>query len=233
MSISGGPKINNTGLLMYLDAANTKSLISGSNSWYDLSGNNHTGSFVGGASFNTASSYSSVYLNGTSSYVSIGTGNTYFPLPQFTLDVWYQSNSTGSNQGVVSGLMAITYGINMDIWSPQHYIFRVTSASVFQYAYSPTSYATRDDTYHNVVSTNDGFTSSIYVNGNLASITPTQLYFGTTVWPTSNASLGWDVNDGAKNHLSGSIAQARIFNRVLSADEINQNFNALRSRFSV
>ena len=40
MSVSGGPDIVQDGLVLMLDVANPRSYVSGSNTWYDLSGNN-------------------------------------------------------------------------------------------------------------------------------------------------------------------------------------------------
>ena len=40
-----------------------------------------------------------------------------------------------------------------------------------------------------------------------------------------------DIDDG--NNFAGYLAQALVYNRVLAAEEIKQNFEAQRSRFKV
>jgi hypothetical protein len=40
-------------------------------------------------------------------------------------------------------------------------------------------------------------------------------------------------DDAAARYFAGNIATAMIYDRALSADEITQNFNALRSRYGL
>jgi hypothetical protein len=52
MSAYIGDVVKN-GLVLYLDAANSKSYVSGSNTWFDLSGNNNSGSLTNGPTFSS------------------------------------------------------------------------------------------------------------------------------------------------------------------------------------
>ena len=53
MSFRYSPKIVTDGLVLYLDAANPKSYVSGSTTWFDLSGNNYHGTLINGAGFSS------------------------------------------------------------------------------------------------------------------------------------------------------------------------------------
>lgn len=75
----------------------------------------------------------------------------------------------------------------------------------------------------------------LYLNGILQTLT-----FGSYNVPssTSNTSM---VNSGIgaystgnwNNFLNGSIGSSRLYTKSLSASEIQQNFNALKSRFGL
>lgn len=75
-------------------------------------------------------------------------------------------------------------------------------------------------------------TISLYVNG-------VQLTLGTWASPiTPNVTsrvirLGRWTNESSPLYFNGRMAEARIYNRVLSAAEVSQNFNATRSKYGV
>ena len=52
----------------------------------------------------------------------------------------------------------------------------------------------------------------------------------TSYYPNNTYNLGIGGN---LRELNGNIAQVSIYNRALTASEIQQNFNALRGRFGI
>ena len=91
------PNIVTDGLVLYLDAANTKSYASGSTAWNDLVGINN-GTLVNGPTFNSANG-GSIVFDGSNDYVS----TTYNAvLTNFTFCAWFrQSGSVISYQRIV------------------------------------------------------------------------------------------------------------------------------------
>ena len=92
--------------------------------------------------------------------------------------------------------------------------------------------ATADQWYH-IVGVRSGTTGYLYINGILnkqnsvtgnviSADTDSQFVIGNISRPTS-PNEGWN----------GSIAQASIYNKALTASEVQQNFNATRSRFGI
>jgi hypothetical protein len=53
MGFYRGPNVVTNGLVLNLDAANTKSYVSGSTTWRDLSGNGNNGTLVNGPTFSS------------------------------------------------------------------------------------------------------------------------------------------------------------------------------------
>ena len=71
-AVEGGPNVVYNGLVLYLDAANNKSYVSGSTSWNDLTGNKNVGTLTNGPTFNTGSG-GSIVFDGVDDYVNLGT----------------------------------------------------------------------------------------------------------------------------------------------------------------
>jgi hypothetical protein len=55
----------------------------------------------------------------------------------------------------------------------------------------------------------------------------------TGTWSASDTiSLGGRTDDGSQ-FMNGNISQVSIYNRALTASEVQQNYNALKSRFNL
>ena len=91
--------------------------------------------------------------------------------------------------------------------------------------YGPTNLV--NNTWYHAVGTysSDG-ASRLYING---------IQVGSATYAaTSYGSLTSTIRIGEyAGHLSGSISTSKIYNRALSAAEVQQNFNALRGRYGI
>lgn len=80
--------------------------------------------------------------------------------------------------------------------------------------------------WHHIVGTYNGTTLSLYRNGSLVG-TP-----ATTTGDITNTSKTLTVGVRGGQYFGGNISNAKIYNRALTAQEVQQNFIATRSRFS-
>jgi FixJ family two-component response regulator len=71
-----------------------------------------------------------------------------------------------------------------------------------------------------------GTTMDIYINGVLGESIASNVNVST-----NTVNLG--RYQGSTRQLNGNVAQTLIYNRVLTAQEIQQNFNATRGRFGI
>ena len=99
MSIQGNPyTIHDSSLVLHLDAANPKSYIGSGTNWVDLSGNNITGTLVGGASFNSNNLGSIAFdgVNGKVTFpnITVSTSNG------ITVEVWFKTSSGTKYQDI-------------------------------------------------------------------------------------------------------------------------------------
>jgi len=234
MGISGGPQIiRDTSLVLALEASdqNSNNRYQGRN-WIDLSGNNNSGSIINGASLNN-DSYGSFNFNGINSYISIARTIQ----DDFTLSCWFKTtqnvgsgfwyNGVGLIDGEVPGnandfgLAVVGGKIHFGVGNP------VTPYDLS--IASPASY--NDNIWHQATATRVKSTGAmnLYMDG-ISVVTGT----GNTGSLTSPPSLriGSIQTGTSTGFLSGSISTVQIYNRALSAAEIQSNYNQYKTRFN-
>jgi Concanavalin A-like lectin/glucanases superfamily len=217
------PPIVTNGLVLALDAANTKSYISGSTTWSDLSGNGYNGKLIQSASFNNING-GAISFNGVSSSITI-TSNV---LQDFggTINTWVYPIAAPT----VTGYILSAFGTNTDRYyvsqggdSLQTTRGNPASSVTFTSSVTYNKWYNLTSTW---VSSSLGSSLSGYLNGVLVGSTPI-----TASGTTSTLTIGGYVFSGQS--FSGSIALTQIYNRALSATEVLQNYNALKSRFNL
>jgi hypothetical protein len=228
MASIGGPNIVESGLVLSLDAANTKSYASGSTTWIDKSGNSKNGALVNGPTFNSANG-GSIIFDGVNETINFGTGNTFFPLPQFTIDVWFKSLGTVPTTGTTPGLFGFTYGIRANVNASNLY-FAVDNGTDLGGVTTSGTFST-DNKWYNATFYHTGTNMGIYINGVFGNST-NRTWDGTGRYPTNGWNLGRD-NNNSNQFYPGHIASCKIYNRVLTAQEILQNYNATKGRFNL
>ena len=240
--IYGTPTIVTNGLVLNLDAANTKSYVSGSTVWRDISGNSFNGSFINGLTFSNQNG-GTIVFDGSNDYISFGSFSTTSPLSftsgSFTLEHWVKP--TALQPGTYFGLtnMILTKGPA----STFNYATQITTSGSVSFIHRDNSESLIFNTFtvgnilntvsHLVFAINSSGTQiSLYINGLLSG---TQNLTGKPITPYNNdlVSVGGGNLGNTNAVFIGNIYVNRIYNRTLSAQEITQNYNALKSRFGL
>jgi Concanavalin A-like lectin/glucanases superfamily len=221
MGLNHSPSIVIPGLVLCLDAANTQSYPGSGTVWTDVSGQGNNGTLVNAPTFSSANS-GSIVFNGTNQYAagSIPTINSW------SMCLWYLSTDI-SSQAVFYPFSGTTtasglgFGGTFDASTVNRwYFFDGTTAS-----FSSPNTAVTTNVWYNLVVTKSSTTYSLYTNGTL-SLNATGVDLSLTQYNLGRRGNGeW--------YAQGNIAQASIYNRALTADEVNQNFQALRGRFGI
>jgi hypothetical protein len=221
MSLSRGPKTITNGLVLYLDAANKKSYPGSGTSWTDLSGNSNTGTLTNGPTF-SAANMGSILFDGTNDYVDCG-NNSSIQITVGTISAWMK---TTTNDSSYRGIIAKQY--NYSLFVKNSYLIAYDWGNS---ADRSTSVNVIDGTWKNVVLTfseNSGTPSNnaiFYING-ISVLTSTI----KSVLNSDNLLVG---RNAATQEFNGNIAMVQIYNRVLSATEVAQNYTATKSRFGL
>jgi hypothetical protein len=220
-----GPTIVRENLVLYLDAANTKSYVSGSTTWNDLSGTNNSGSLTNGPTFSSANG-GSIVLDGADDYIRISQN---INPPNITLEFVYKALISTPYEYLISNAR--------DCCGPQngyelHIVNGVPRFSIWnstQLGLNGTSTLT-NQIYH-IIATYDGSQMKIYQNSILTGLVNSALGIGSS--PSFNLAIGGMGFDPAVYNLTGNIYIGRVYNRALTATEVLQNFNATKGRFGL
>lgn len=236
MSLVHNTSVVRSGLVLQLDAANPKSYPGSSTTWNDLSGSNNHGTLVNAVGY-TSDNKGSMVFDGTNDHSLLPVNFFAFPtLTTFTISVWFRSSQT--NGGTIFGQQVGNNPSSSTAWVPVIYLrtdgkIRVEpfwTGNVGNFILS--SSTLNDNNWHNIVTTFNSGTNQLYIDGiydtqqtgkTLSSFTSTYYYIVGAGY-AAGRSLG-------TNYFSGSISNFKFYNRALTAQEIAQNFEALRGRY--
>jgi hypothetical protein len=235
MSVFGGPNVTDSGLVLNLDAGNIKSYPGTGTIWYDKSGSKFNTTLVNGPTFSNGS----FSFDGTDDQANVSTTTPSYLQgnPAFTVEGWFQRTDTfvqrstwgfGGDvisQGFTSWCYNNTNEISIDLWGVSTYStgqqYSTTTWRHCVWTYNGTSFTTS-----NVIIYVDGVA---YTGGNLlvlrgSSGTPNINNNGIVIGKSSIAENAWG---------KPRVAIFNMYNRVLTAQEVLQNYNATKSRFNL
>jgi hypothetical protein len=253
MSLRRGPSIVKDGLVFYVDAANTKSYVSGSTTTNSLVGD-ITGSLINDISFSPENQGTWVF-DGTDDRLEINE-LVDIPLANSTFNIWvrpdqalgegrkYQWCFTANGfypalglaytppDGSITGTNSGSYDILSAALNVDRFILN-TTGSIFQKEWTNVCV-----TKESGGTSGNKYNCKIYVNG-----VNQDTYFwdntATQDWWVDNLSftrfnLGGLYRPSATSNFGDTnIAPFSVYNRALSPDETLQNYNALKGRFGL
>lgn len=218
-----GPNIVKDNLVLHLDAANTKSYVSGSTTWNDLSGNNRTFTTVNSNIF--GGNY--IELPGSGSRIQRVESFDWSVIP-FTLSSWI--NMTDQTYPSVYDLILAGNGhLSLNASSTPNLDIRITGGGGVSVVSGGTILLNQ---WYNLVATREENNYKLYINGSLVGTgTSSVLVYDANM---SGIYIGYSPDvDAATRTMNGKIGSAQIYNRALTATEIAQNFNATKGRFGL
>jgi len=168
-----------------------------------------------------------------STTLNLGSGNNFLPMPSLTLEAWIKTPGLGSGMSV-NGIWGFTYGIRFNAASDGSLYFIIGTDVTTFVNIATSGVNVNDNNWHHVVAVKNGdFSCAIYVDGVVrASGTPVAGWSGTNPWVAMEIQVGRDQNDNPY-FFNGRIDVGRVYNRALTASEVQQNFNAQRGRYGI
>lgn len=236
MSFAHSPKIVTDGLVLYLDAKNPKSYSGAGSTWYDLSGNGYNASKNGNATYNSNGWWEFRNSDGDSDYeffsLSMDEGvmkgdNT---TGTWTWETWMMdAGSALGNENFIVGRSGHHGGILIKSSGGQIYgQVRTPSGATGQISLGTTN--TVDNQWYHVVFTYNNRTAKFYVNGELIQSQTKDATFFVRSYSDTVYIGGWPSN---LYRSYNNIAQVKAYTTELSAAEVQQNYNAIKSRFGL
>jgi len=241
--------VNQSGLMLNLDAGVSSSYPGSGTTWTDLSGNGNTGTLVNGVGY-SGDNLGSLSFDGSNDYIT--TSFTYQNNNDYTMSCWIKTSVTQ-----LCGLIGFRREYrDTDWWQTQIYITGDNNAgtsgnflklddfnrnaggspefparrSIFLNTESITT-----GTWKNIVVSSDSVGARLYINAELkaqenSTPSPTRSDAATfTIGAAGNYPLG----PIGQYKYNGQMSGVSFYNRALTAAEITQNFNAIRARFGL
>ena len=209
------------GLVLHIDPSKNTSYPGTGNTIYDLSGFGNTGTLTNGP----------VLSSSNGGVISFDGSNDFIEVPSitsisgnFTVGIWFYTTATTDVN--YKRLVDLNYAsgfwmgrqTNTNNWGGG-----ILAGNAPHGIYLPFA----NGQWHYLVFIRNGSTHIIYGDGISNTLTTTV----STGNLTSSSLFIAKQPEGGGSFLNGSIAQVQIYNRALSAIEVQQNYNATKNRF--
>lgn len=239
MGLGHSPRIVTNGLVLCLDAANPRSYPGSGTTWSDLSLSKYTATLTNGPTYSSANN-GSIVFDGVNDYISVPNGN-YINSNDFTIGIWAYIPTIGTTftqYTLVHKNVYNTSGLSFAAGTGGALTNRIcgmrfSTSGNLGGAYNFTPTFTFDQWHYFVLSFSyDGSsltTISHYLDGVFVNSFTSS---GTFVTNTTSLGIG-NSAPGNGSYLNGNVSLYTIFNRALSAAEINQNFQSHRGRYGI
>lgn len=226
------PSIVTSGMVLSYDAGYVSSYPTTANLWRDLSVSNITGNLTNGPTFSSVSG-GSITFDGTNDYVDCGNISSIINTTTITFSVWLKLAATGVNKCILgnepyysNGILVNPVGFGLRQRTNNSYQLSLGTNTFPPIEYVPVITTTN---WHNVSVTTDGTTARMYINGGFVKSGGCTNTIGSTV----SFVLGRVQTPTPAEYWGGNMAAFQLYNRTLSATEVLQNYNALKSRFGL
>jgi hypothetical protein len=232
MALHHNPRVVTSGLVLALDAGDVNSYPGSGTTWYDTSGNNYNGTLYSGATY-AARNGGVIVFDGTNDYMQLVDGLDTPTATNSTYEFWCKTTTNKNAEYLKVGSGAVTNSAGEMAFfyiNNLMYFIKFVSASGDRPHISATyNYNLADGEWKHIVGTYQGTasagTSTLYYNGVQVGVNSTITY------STSEAQPGF--SQASSYAFAGDLANIRVYNRALSASEIEQNYLAQKSRFGL
>lgn len=209
-------RIVTDGLVLNLDAGYRASYNGTGDTWFDVSGNGNNGTLVNGVGY-TADNGGALTFDGVNDYATIT--NNSLPTGDYTINCWVKTPSV-----IPVTQYDVIISTSQYFWYLAIYLDKFTidnNDGTFRFGSTLSA-----STWYNVTVTRSGSTDTAYING---------VSQGTN---TNSAALSgnWEIGRYAyspSHYWNSNIALVSIYNKALSTQEVQQNFNLLKGRYGL
>jgi hypothetical protein len=223
MALAHSPRIVTDGLVLALDAGNTKSYPGSGTAWTDLTGRGNNGTLTDGPTYSSADG-GSIVFDGSNDYVQC-TGSLTVTAATFV--TWIKRNG---NQGTYDGILfsrgTNTTGMNFFSSNQLGYHWNDSNST-----YNWNSGLTVPNLTWCMIAVSVTNTSATAYLCQASGITSATNIVNHSSSVLNDIKLAQD--DAGGRFFNGNISIAMIYNKALTADEIRQNFNATRARYGI
>jgi hypothetical protein len=224
MGISGGPDMIQDGLVLALNAADKNSYPGSGTTWNDLSGNNNNGTLTNSPTYDNLG----YFTFASNKHVTTSLSN--ITLSSATFISWVYSTQT---QALYTGIIYSRSGTE-----PAGISLYTNNSIGYTWTNTPATYnwnsglLVPNNAWSMIAISINSTTATAYLCQSSGITTATNVTSHTSL-SGLNFYIACDPFSITSRVFIGNIASAQVYNRVLSATEILQNYNAQKSRFNL
>ena len=219
---------------MHLDAGNSSSYSGTGTTWSDLSGNGNHATLVNGPTYSSADG-GAIDFDGTNDHA---TASLLMPNRPYTASVWINHDSlSGFFQYYLNQLYSSSstnYGFSLFREPPfgslsykVNFRDRISNSGGTELKSTRSTTAMSIGNWFNLCAVASTTDFKLYVNGTLEVTTTNSM---TRAGSSGSLFIG---NTGSSYHFNGKMSSVLIYNTALSATEVTQNFDAVKSRYGL
>ena len=220
--------IVSTDNVLHLDAGDLASYSGSGTTWTDLSTSSNNGTLQGSPAYDLYNQ-GSIIFDGVDDYVTTSSLSDSFLQGNWTISFWVKFDTLSTTGSGTTDEILLHHGSSSNN-NGMHLVQRDGKILFGLYANDLITTATvSTGTWYHVTFTlnNTNYAKQIFIDGSLStSHTGSAAYGGTG----SNARIGGQVLTFG-TYLNGNIANVLAYDTVLSATEIQQNYNAFKDRY--
>lgn len=243
MAISAGPDIIQEGLVLALDAADRNSYVSGSTTWFDLSGNRNHFTLFNQVGYSTTNG-GSLTFDGTNDYAASNNNLNLSIYDYVIVDVFVKPNVTSSgmvfehttNWNTQAGGFGLSINSNGNTSQFELHHTNHNIGGVFARNYIISGSLNWNNHINQFSKISDSTGRLTYGNSNLLSFSSVGGFpTGTTTSVSSFANAIWYIGSraGTTAYFNGSIGSLKIYGFKINQAQILQNYTQLKSRFNL
>ena len=234
MGFSRGPSIVTDGLVLALDAANTKSYPGSGTTWNDLSGNSEDFTLYNSPTFSSTTNSGILSFDGANDYAEANTAKVIPDTGPFSVVFAFALTGTGGRGGIFERKTSSPYnGFSLGQGGSGNWGGTVSSTATFSDGLFITfTYPTTNVFYIDVVTFNGSNTLKGFRNGVLVD-TDTDGTQGNLSTQGTRQNFTIARRDLASAEIPCKVASVQVYTKELTASEVLQNYNATKSRFGL
>jgi hypothetical protein len=213
------------GLVMYLDAANSKSYPGSGTTITDLSRNGNNGTLTNGPTFSNTNG-GTIVFDGTNDHILMADNNAFdFGTGDFAVEIWVYFNTLS---GAPTLFLFRTYYTGNN-----GFLFYITAAGALSVyttgTFSEGVASVGINRWQHLVFTRISGTSYLYNN----TVLRDSRAFTFNISVNNSVVIGYDTQYN-NDPLNGRVGSARIYSgKGLTASQVLQNYNATKKRFGL
>ena len=229
MSLFHGPATVLSGLVLYLDAANPKSYTGSGSTWRDISGNGRAATLYNSPTYSSTQS-GSFSFDGVDDYADLTT-TLQFDTSDFTIAGWFRSNSGNSNykQIWMSGYNGGQPVVEVGVTTGLYFYVRPPSPSGLG---CNTATTVDDNQWRHFAAVKTSSLISLYLNGDF-NVSTSGSFTSDVDSAGELPRIGNGTSTTNNRYFKGNISQIQVYNRAITATEIQQLFTATRGRYGL